>query len=157
MPRYWLFKTEPDEFSINDLRSQGTVCWDGVRNYSARNFLRDELEQGDRVLIYHSSCKTIGVAGIAQVTQAAYPDPTQFDSSSAYYDPKASRNSPKWFCVTLGFSACFGKVITLGQLKNTPALSAMTLFKQPRLSVQPVTADEFQCIKQLARIMTCVE
>ncbi len=152
MPRYWLFKTEPDEFSINDLRSQGTACWDGVRNYAARNFLRDALGQGDEVLIYHSSCKTIGVAGIAQVTQAAFPDPTQFDPSSAYYDAKASPDTPKWFCVKISFIARFDKVITLAQLKSNPALSGMTLFKQPRLSVQPVAADEFQCIKQLTRI-----
>ena len=95
---YWLFKTEPDTFSIDDLKHapNQTTLWEGVRNYQARNFLRDDVKEGDLVMIYHSSCKNVGIAGIAKITSAAYPDPTQFDLNSDYYDPKATSDSPRW-------------------------------------------------------------
>lgn len=96
---YWLFKTEPDDFSINDLKNspKQTTMWEGVRNYQARNFIRDNIKQGDLVMLYHSSCKHVGVVGIATVTRNAYPDPSQFDLSHAYYDAKATKVKPRWF------------------------------------------------------------
>ncbi|MGY0587354.1 MAG: EVE domain-containing protein, partial [Paraglaciecola chathamensis] len=103
--QYWLFKTEPDAFSIDDLaaRPNQTEHWDGIRNYQARNFLRDQVKQGDKVFIYHSSCKEVGIAGLAEVVKEAYPDHTQFDPESHYYDPKSSPENPRWVMVDVTF------------------------------------------------------
>ncbi len=104
---YWLFKTEPDAFSLDDLKNapKQTTLWEGVRNYQARNFMRDDVKVGDSVMIYHSSCKHVGVAGIAEVTKEAYPDPTQFDFSSDYYDAKATSDKPRWVVVEVTYQS----------------------------------------------------
>ena len=101
--RYWMMKSEPDAFGIDDLERVGTEPWNGVRNYQARNFMRDGMREGDGVMIYHSNCKVPGIAGIARVASAAYPDETQFDATSKYFDEKASREQPRWFLVDVGF------------------------------------------------------
>jgi len=149
---YWLFKSEPDEYSIDDLLAEprGAGRWDGIRNYQARNILRDQVAVGDRVLFYHSSCKVPGAAGTAEVVKAAYPDPAQFDPDSRYFDPKASADQPRWFCVDLAALDKFAEVVSLKQLKATPALEDMVLLKQGRLSVQPVSAAQWATILGLA-------
>ena len=145
-PRVWLFKTEPDEFSIDDLSIAKSSVWDGVRNYKARNYLRDDVQQGDRVFIYHSSCRLIGIAGLAVVTRSGYSDPAQFDPSSPYYDAKSTIDKPRWYCVDLQLEQRFASVLPLALLKQQPQLAGMPLFTQPRLSVQPVSPEHFQHI-----------
>ncbi|MCF7982080.1 MAG: EVE domain-containing protein [Pseudomonadales bacterium] len=147
---HWLFKTEPGEFSIDDLEADGTARWDGIRNYQARNFLRDQVALGEGVFIYHSSCARPGIAGQAEVIKTAYPDPAQFDATSPYFDPKASGDDPRWFCVDIRWRATFAEVLPLARLKQLPALADMVLLKQGRLSVQPVTAEQWQVIEGLA-------
>lgn len=149
---YWLFKTEPDEFSIDDLEALGDrpEPWDGIRNYQARNILRDKVGVGDEVLIYHSSCKQVGVAGTATVVRAAYPDPDQFDPESKYYDPKASENNVRWYRVDVVFQSRFSRLVPLAELKATPGLENMVLLKQGRLSVQPVTRKEWRIVMGMA-------
>jgi predicted RNA-binding protein with PUA-like domain len=150
---YWLFKSEPDEFSIDDLEALGQTPerWDGIRNYQARNLLRDRVAEGDEVLIYHSSCKTVGVAGTARVVCAAYPDPAQFDPDSRYFDPRADKANVRWYCVDVVFGEKFPAVLPLAQLKSMPGLENMVLLRQGRLSIQPVTTREWQQILQAAR------
>ncbi|WP_391088584.1 EVE domain-containing protein [Vibrio sp. NH-UV-68] len=144
---YWLFKTEPDTFSIDTLRTQTRSCWEGVRNYQARNMLRDEVKQGDWVLIYHSSCKKVGVAGIAKVVKAAYPDHFAFDAESDYYDPKSSPDNPRWFMVDIEFVRKTERLISLAVMKAMPELADMPLVKRGnRLSVMPVTESQWQAI-----------
>ncbi|CAH6783906.1 MULTISPECIES: EVE domain-containing protein [Vibrio] len=144
---YWLFKTEPDTFSIQTLRVQKTSCWEGVRNYQARNMMRDEVKLGDLVMIYHSSCKKVGVAGIAKVTREAYPDHFQFDPESDYYDPKSSPDNPRWIMVDVEFVRVTERLIPLATLKAMPELSEMPLVKRGnRLSIMPVTEQEWQAI-----------
>ena len=144
--QYWLFKTEPDEFSIEDLAAVEQEIWDGIRNYQARNFLRDKVAMGDKVFIYHSSCKQPGIAGIAEVSQTAIADPTQFDSNSKYYDPKSSEAEPRWHTVALKFVEKV-KFISLATLKDDSQLKNMYLVKKgSRLSIQPVTEDEWEYI-----------
>ena len=154
--KYWLFKTEPDEYSINDLANAGPTGapWDGIRNYQARNFLRDDVAVGDRVLIYHSSCAVVGLVGVAQVVKAAYADPDQFDAYSNYFDAKATPDNPRWYRVDIIFVARFDELISLAQLKATHGLESMVLLRQGRLSVQPVTANEWEIIHSLASIQT---
>ena len=148
---YWLFKTEPDEFSIDDLAGlKGRPePWNGIRNYQARNLLRDQVRAGDQVFIYHSSCRRVGIAGIAEVVRAAYPDPDQFNPESKYFDPGAGLEEPRWFCVDVVFRRKFPRLIPLAALKRQAALADMVLLKQGRLSVQPVTAEEWQLILRL--------
>lgn len=150
---YWLFKSEPDTYSIDDLAAEpsGRGRWDGVRNYQARNILRDRVKKNDRVLFYHSGCRVPGIAGTARVVNSAYPDPTQFDRQSPYYDPKASPDSPRWFCVDVAFTHKFNTAISLGTLKAELRLADMVLLKQGRLSVQPVTAEQWNLILSLAK------
>jgi predicted RNA-binding protein with PUA-like domain len=144
---YWLFKTEPDEFSIDTLRVKGTACWEGVRNYQARNMIRDEMKVGDSVLIYHSSCKQIGVAGLATITKEAYVDHFQFDIESEYYDAKSDPDNPRWLMVDIEFGEKFKRVLPLSVLKTMPELMEMPLVKRGnRLSVMPVTESEWQAI-----------
>ncbi len=149
--RHWLFKTEPGEYSIDDLAAapQASARWDGIRNYQARNLLRDEVQVGDQVLVYHSSCKPAGISGIAQVVTAGYPDPAQFDAGSPYFDAKADRQNPRWFCVDIRLVDKFPRLITLQAIKRQPALANMTLVKQSRLSIQPVSPGEWQEIVAL--------
>ncbi len=150
---YWLFKTEPDEFSIDDLAGLAgrSEPWNGIRNYQARNILRDQVAVDDKVFIYHSSCKQVGIAGIGVVSRSAYPDPDQFNPESGYFDPKATTDNPRWFCVDVKFEKKFNSVIALKELKQQPSLVNMALFKQSRLSVQPVTKDEWSLICGMAQ------
>lgn len=149
----WLVKTEPDECSIDDLadRPQMPVVWEGVRNYQARNFLR-EMGEGDEVFIYHSSCEHIGIAGIARVARAAYPDPSQFDPYSIYFDAKSPRDKPRWDSVDLLFVEKFPQLLSLDQLKAISGLEALPLVKAGnRLSVMPVGEGEWEVIVRATR------
>lgn len=146
---YWLFKSEPETFSIDDLKTRGVKgeSWDGVRNYQARNMLRDQVKKGDQVFFYHSNCAVPGIVGIAEVIKAAFPDPTQFDPHSHYYDPKATPDNPRWFCPQVIFKTRFAIPISLEQLKPIPALSDMPLVRRGnRLSVMPVSEDQWHFI-----------
>lgn len=143
---YWLFKTEPDAFSIDDLanRTNQSEHWDGIRNYQARNFLRDKVELGDQVFIYHSSCKNVGIAGLAEVVKTAYPDHTQFDPESKYYDPKATHENPRWYMVDVKFVKKFNQVLSLKSIKAMPQIEEIGLVRKGhRLSIMPVNGDEF--------------
>lgn len=153
--QYWLFKTEPDAFSIDDLkhRPNGREGWDGVRNYQARNFMRDAMEVGDLAFIYHSSCKVPGIVGLAQVSQTGLVDPTQFDPHSKYFDPKATRDNPRWFMVELEFVAQTNDVLSLKEIKQQPEIQSLGLVqKGSRLSIMPVVEDEFTLLKTLAKL-----
>jgi predicted RNA-binding protein with PUA-like domain len=149
---YWLFKSEPDEYSIDNLANEpsGIGRWDGIRNYQARNNLRDQVSEGDLFFFYHSSCKVPGIAGIGKVVKAAYPDPAQFDASSHYYDAKSSAENPRWYCVDVAFVEKFSDVVTLKTLKTINGLSDMVLLRQGRLSVQPVLEAEWELVVSLA-------
>ena len=148
--RYWLMKSEPEAFSIDDLKRLKRDAWSGVRNYQARNHMK-AMEVGDPVLFYHSSAETIGVAGLAKVVAKAHPDPTQFDRTSPYFDPKATEAKPIWECVDVGFVRKFARILTLGELRGVKALKDMILLQRgSRLSVQPVTAKEYEAIVKLA-------
>lgn len=147
---YWLMKSEPDVFSIDDLKKKKKSGWDGVRNYQARNFMRDEMKIGDVVLFYHSSCEIPGIAGLAKVSKTSHPDPTQFDPKSEYYDEKSTKDNPRWFMVEVEFVEKFDEVITLATLKATKGLEGMPVVqKGSRLSINPVTASEFKIISGL--------
>ena len=148
--KYWLMKSEPDVFSIDDLKKKKKSGWDGVRNYQARNYMRDEMSLGDLVLFYHSSCEIPGVAGLAKVSKTSHPDPSQFDPKSEYYDPKATQEAPRWFMVEVEFVERFDTVVTLATLKANKGLEKMPLVqKGSRLSINPVTDKEFKIIKDL--------
>jgi predicted RNA-binding protein with PUA-like domain len=150
--KYWLMKSEPGSYSIEDLERDGRTCWEGVRNYQARNLMRDEMAAGDLVLFYHSSTDPAGVAGIARIEQAAYPDHFAFDRRSEYYDPKSSPESPAWMMVDVGFVERFCGVVTLADLKANPQLADMMVTKRgARLSVQPVTKAEFEAVRKMGR------
>ncbi|MDE1182919.1 EVE domain-containing protein [Paraburkholderia sp.] len=146
--RYWLMKSEPDEAGIDHLASapHRTLPWTGVRNYQARNFMRDAMQPGDGVLFYHSSCPEPGIAGLAEVSSTAYPDPTQFDPESPYYDPKSSREEPRWLLVDVVFNKKV-PLIALATLRAHPELAEMrVLAKGNRLSITPVTDAEWRFI-----------
>jgi predicted RNA-binding protein with PUA-like domain len=148
--KYWLMKSEPDVFSIDSLKNKKKSGWDGVRNYQARNYMRDVMKKGDLIFFYHSSCPIPGIAGLAKVSKESFPDPTQFDSNSAYYDPKASQEKPRWFMVEVEFMEKFKVIITLQTLKNIKSLQDMPLVKKgSRLSINPVTEDEYRLILDL--------
>ena len=145
--RHWLMKSEPEDFSIDDLARVRTEPWTGVRNYQARNFMRDGMRKGDGVLFYHSSCAVPGVAGIAEVASAAYPDPSQFDSKSDYFDAGSERVAPRWFLVDVKYKRKLKRVITLAELKGRKELKDMVLLRPGnRLSVSPVTKQEWDFI-----------
>jgi predicted RNA-binding protein with PUA-like domain len=153
--RYWLMKSEPDVFGIEDLRKKGRTAWDGVRNYRARNFMRDEMAVGDLVLFYHSSASPPGVAGVARVASESYPDPTQFDARSQYRDPKATPDQPRWWLVDVEFVECLPEPVSLAQLKEDPRLDGMWVTKRGmRLSVQPVDRTHFRRVLRLGRATT---
>ncbi|MBO9717009.1 MAG: EVE domain-containing protein [Pseudoxanthomonas sp.] len=150
--RYWLMKSEPDAFSIDDLQRVGTEPWNGVRNYQARNFMRDGMKVDDGVLIYHSNAKVPGIAGVARVASAAYPDETQFDPKSPYHDPKASREQPRWFLVDVAFERKLERVIPLEEIKqHADALGEgfPLTSRGSRLSVFPVTAAQWKLLLSL--------
>lgn len=149
--RYWLMKSEPNVYSIDDLRRDGRTFWEGVRNYQARNLMRDEMKVGDLVLFYHSSAEPPGVAGIAKVASEARPDPTQFDRTSEYYDESAKKDDPRWFAVEIAYVNKLDAVLPLDVLKKEKALEGMPLLqKGQRLSVQPVDEKHFQHVLKLA-------
>lgn len=142
--RYWLMKSEPTEYSIDDLERDGVSSWFGVRNYQARNFMTKEMSVGDRVLFYHSNCKIPGVAGVAQVATAAAPDETQFYPGK-YFEPRATKEKPVWFCVDVGFVRKFDETYSLQEIRDNPKLSEMKILqKGSRLSITPVTREEFE-------------
>ena len=144
---YWLMKTEPDTFSIDDLKRNKREAWDGVRNYQARNFMRDDMRVGDGVFFYHSNCAEPGIAGLAKVATDAYPDPSQFDPKSKYFDAGSSRDNPRWMLVDVIFVKKLKRVITLDELKNHKALTDMRLLRKGnRLSVMPVEAADWKYI-----------
>jgi predicted RNA-binding protein with PUA-like domain len=148
---YWLFKSEPDEFSFDDLLKKKIELWTGVRNYQARNFLRDEVKKGDTVLFYHSSCEVPGVVGLAEVVKEAYTDPSQFDDKSDYYDEGSPLDNPRWVAVDIKAVKKLKKLVTLEQLKQEPELKTMRLVQRGnRLSIIPVSQREFETIMKLA-------
>jgi predicted RNA-binding protein with PUA-like domain len=150
---YWLFKAEPHIYGIEHLAAAPDKIgrWDGIRNYQARNFLRDQVALKDEVFIYHSSCKQVGIVGTATVVKTAYPDPTQFDPESDYYDPKSTPENPRWVSVDIQLTKVFPRLIPLAELKTQTQLQDMVLIKQARLSTQPVTPAEWKTILELAR------
>ena len=150
--RYWLFKTEPDVFGLSHLKScrDRTTLWDGVRNYQARNLLRDEIQLGDGVLFYHSRISPPEVVATARVVRAGYPDPTQFDPQEKYYDPKSDPADPRWYSVDIRLDRELKRPVTLPQIKETPALGEMVLVRRSRLSVQPVTPAEWKVVLKLS-------
>ncbi len=150
--RHWLMKVEPSAYTIDDLERDGRTGWEGVRNYQARNLLRDEIQVGDRVLFYASNATPSGVAGIAEVVTAGYPDPLQFRKGDDYFDPKATSAKPIWFSVDIAFVERFPAVLPLAALKGNPKLRKMLVVKRGmRLSVQPVTAEEFAEVRRMGR------
>ena len=149
--RHWLMKSEPDEVSVDDVAGmpKKTVAWFGVRNYQARNYMRDQMQVGDPVLFYHSSCPEPGIAGIAKVASKPYPDATQFDKKSPYYDPKAKREEPRWMLVDVKLVKKT-RLIGLPELRNHPELAKMTILQRGnRLSITPVTPEEWSFIESL--------
>jgi predicted RNA-binding protein with PUA-like domain len=149
--RYWLMKSEPSEYSIDDLARDGHVAWFGVRNYQARNFMRDQMRVGDGVLFYHSSCAEPGIAGLAVVSKPAYPDESQFETGK-YHDPKATRENPRWFNVEVSFGKKT-RLMSIAELRGYPQLAKLRILaKGNRLSITPVDPDEWKFI--LARIGT---
>ncbi|MEX1183697.1 MAG: EVE domain-containing protein [Gemmatimonadota bacterium] len=147
---HWLVKSEPDTYSIADLKRDGSTAWEGVRNYQARNLLK-EMKKGDPVLFYHSSTKPPGVAGIAEVKREAYPDRHAWTKGDDYFDPKSSPENPIWFMVDIGYVDTLARVVTLDEIRATSSLSAMVLVNRSRLSVQPVTRAEFNTIVRMGR------
>jgi predicted RNA-binding protein with PUA-like domain len=150
--RYWLFKSEPSSFSLDDLKSRpgATEHWDGVRNFQARNYLRDEVKVGDRVLFYHSNIAEPAVVGVAEVVKAGYPDFTALDPEGNHFDPRATPEKPIWYMVDIRFMRELPRPVTLSEVKGIPALSEMPLLNRSRLSVQPVTEAAWSLILKLA-------
>ena len=151
--KYWLFKSEPGSFSVDDLAAapKKTTHWEGVRNFQARNFLRDDVARGDLVFFYHSNARPSGIAGICEVTRAGYPDHTAVDPDSKYFDPRAAKDNPIWYMVDVRLRQRFSEVIPLEKLKRMPGLETMMVCRRgSRLSIQPVAADEWQVIVKLA-------
>ena len=150
--RYWLVKTEPDMYSIEDLERDGVTEWWGIRNYQARNFMRDGMRPGDRVLVYHSRTDVLGVYGIAEVAGPAHPDSAQFDRNSDYFDDASDEDDPRWWCVDLEHVATFAEPVTRDELKGEPGLADMKLLARgTRLSVMPVEKPEFDLIEKMSR------
>lgn len=149
---YWLLKSEPDDISIDDVKLSSTQAWFGIRNYQARNFIRDGMKIGDLAFFYHSSCKVPGVAGIVKISSDAYPDDSAFDPESAYFDAKSTPENPRWLQRDIEFVEKFENIIPLALLKSLPSLAEMYLVsKGSRLSIQPVRAQEWQAINALVK------
>jgi predicted RNA-binding protein with PUA-like domain len=151
--KYWLLKTEPTSFSIQDLAKapKQTTCWDGVRNYQARNFLRDEMKRGDGVLVYHSGGDEPAVVGTATVVRESYADPTAWDKNDHHFDPASTPENPRWFMVDIKLDQVFPRPLPLAELRTTPSLKSMELLRKgSRLSVQPVRKSEFDAILKRA-------
>jgi len=145
--QYWLMKSEPDVFGIDDLKNVNVEPWDGVRNYQARNMMRDKMKKGDNIFFYHSSCKVPGIVGIMKVVKESHPDVSALNPESKYYDPKSTAENPRWFMVEVGFVKKFKRVISLDELKKQAALQDMPLVRKgARLSIMPVTKTEWETI-----------
>jgi len=148
MARCWLMKSEPDVYSIDDLKRDGSTCWEGVRNYQARNLMR-EMEVGDAVLFYHSNAKPPGVAGLARVARTAYPDHFSWESGHKYFDEKSTADEPRWWMVDVEYVDTLPHLVALDELKSEPALENMVVTKRSRLSVQPVRQDEYEVVLRM--------
>lgn len=148
--KYWLIKSEPETYGIDHLKADKKTAWTGVRNFLARNYMRDEMQIGDGVLFYHSSCKVPGVYGIAKVASAPYPDPTQFDSGSDYFEPRATKEKPVWYLVDIAFVSKLKEPVTLTDIRANSKLKAMAIL-QPgsRLSITPVAPEHFSLITDI--------
>lgn len=151
--KHWLMKSEPDVYSIQHLKKDGTTLWTGVRNYQARNFMMKDMQVGDVVVFYHSNAEPPGIAGLGRISKAAVPDPSQFDKKSEYFDPKATKEKPNWYCVEVQFQSVFKNYISLDQLRSEKSLASLLVLKKgQRLSIQPVTDQEFKIIQQLGDV-----
>lgn len=150
--RHWLVKSEPSVYSIRDLERDGTTEWWGIRNYKARNYMRDSMQVGDGVLFYHSNTDVLGVYGLAEVASAAHPDSKQFEKGHRYHDPGSDRDDPRWWCVDLRHVETFDEPVARERLKATDGLEGMVVLKPgSRLSVTPVTREEYEIVRRLAR------
>jgi len=148
--QYWLIKSEPSAYSIDDLKRDKSTLWEGIRNYQARNFMMNDMKIGDQALFYHSNADPPAAVGVAEVSGLAEPDPTQFDSSDCHYDPKAAPSKPIWYCVRVKFKQKFARELPLAELRTHKDLQKMVLLqKGSRLSVQPVTEKEFKIVCEL--------
>jgi predicted RNA-binding protein with PUA-like domain len=151
--RYWLMKSEPDAYSIDDLAAKSPAMWEGCRNYTVRNFFRDSMSDGDLAFFYNSNSDPSGIIGIMKIVSEAYPDPTQFDPTSHYYDPKSPKEAPRWLLRDVAFVQKFDRVIPLAELRETPGLEDMLVIKRgQRLSVLPVTEAEWNIVLKLAGV-----
>ena len=148
---FWLMKSEPEVFSIDDLKKKKRWYWDGVRGYQARNYMRDDMQVGDMVIFYHSNANPIGPAGIARVVRTSYPDHTQFNPASPYFDPKATKEVPRWHMVDVAFVKKFPRTITRDELKKASALKRLMLWSHSRLSITPLSEKEFEAIVSLSK------
>jgi predicted RNA-binding protein with PUA-like domain len=148
--KFWLMKSEPSEYSIDDLKRHHVLFWDGVRNYQARNFMRDDMAIGDAVIFYHSNGAPTGPAGIAEVASLPYPDHTQFDPTSKYFDQKSTKEKPTWVMVDVRFVKKFPRIVTREEMKKVRDLDDMWLWKYMRLSITPLTKKEFDTITLLS-------
>jgi predicted RNA-binding protein with PUA-like domain len=152
--KYWLFKSEPETFGIDHLikRPKQTEHWDGVRNYQARNMLRDDIKVGDKAFFYHSNCTPPGIVGVVDIVKASYPDPSALNPHSKYYDPKSTTENPRWYMVDVHFVKKFDRMISLEELKQHPLLENMVVTRRgSRLSITPVTAEEWKVINTLRK------
>ena len=148
---FWLMKSEPEVFSIDDLKKKKRWYWDGVRGYQARNYMRDDMCAGDMIIFYHSNANPIGPAGIARVVRTSYPDHTQFDPTSPYFDPKATQETPRWYMVDVGFVKKFPHIISRDVLKRNSSLNGLMLWSHSRLSITPLSETEFETILTLTK------
>jgi predicted RNA-binding protein with PUA-like domain len=147
--RHWLMKAEPDVYPVEQWKKDKVTFWDGVRNYTARNFMRDKMKKGDKMFFYYSGGKPSGIAGVGEIVKEGYPDHTAFDKKDIHYDPKSDPAKPSWYMVDVKFVRACKQVIPLDFLKKVPGLKNMALFKYSRLSVQPVTVKEWEIIQGL--------
>lgn len=148
---YWLMKSEPDTYGIDDLEKEGVNMWEGCRNYTVRNYFRDAMKIGDKAFFYHSNSNPSGIVGTMEIVSDAYPDPTQFDESSHYYDPKSPRDNPRWLVRDVKYGSRFPRVVSLAELRETPGLEEMLVIRKgQRLSVLPVSEREWQIVLRLA-------
>ena len=156
---YWLIKSNPRCFNINDLQRAGTEMWDGVRNYRARNFMRDDMQVGDKALFYHSSAKPSGVAGIVTISKAGYPDTTQFHPEHRHYDPKATEENPRWYMVDVSFQQAFSDILPLSELKFLPALEDCLLLRKgcEQLTIIPLEPKHWYTILGMAEELHLIE
>lgn len=151
--QYWLMKSEPEKYSIDDLARDGSTCWEGVRNYQARNFMRDDMRIGDRVLFYHSNAKPTGIAGIAEIVSESYDDHYAQDPNNRYFDAKATPEKPIWAMVDVGYVETFSHFVSLPELRDTPELDDMLVLKKGmRLSIQPTSKEHFDIVCRMGRV-----